>query len=895
MIYKKIIGFAFCLSLVLISQSLCGQVRLPKLVRDSMVVQRDIKLKIWGWAAPAEKVNITFNGKKYKATTGTDGKWVVELPPMKAGGPFTMNIKASNEITIKNILVGDVWICSGQSNMVHYLDLHKERYADEIAQANYPEIRHFLISTRTNLQGPVDDLPGGFWKSANPQDVKRFSVVAYFFARKIYEKYHVPIGLINASVGGTPIEAWTSEAGLKDFSSIINTVQKNKDTTYVNRANRMAAAANRANAQRKPEDKGLTEAKVWYDTTYAPKNWHDINIPGYWEDQGIKDLDGVVWYRREIDVPASMTNMPAKVSLGRIVDADFLYVNGVQAGNTGYQYPQRKYQLPAGLLKPGKNIFVIRVLNNSGKGGFVPDKPYSITAGGQTLDLKGTWQYKVGEAYVRNGSGGGGIAAQNQPTALFNAMIAPITNYGIKGILWYQGESNTSRAEEYAKLLPAFIADWRNQWKQGDIPFLYVQLPNFMDANYLPSESEWAILRNSQLKALSIPNTAMAVAIDLGEWNDIHPGNKKPIGERLALAAQRLAYNDKDVVYSGPAFSASSIAGNKVTMSFNHTGSGLISCDGEELRLFAIAGEDKKFAWAQAIIKGDKIEVWNEGILNPVYVRYAWADNPDGANLCNKEGLPASPFEAQVADINKLWHGKRAAVVLTYDDALDVQLDNAIPALDSLGLKGSFYLSASFPGSKNRIQDWRKAARNGHELGNHTLYHPCDASKPGRSWVTPQNDLSKYTTDQIVREVEMTNVFLESLDGKKERTFAYTCGDMETGSGSFVEAIKNQFVSMRGVSSRVNKLETLDLTNIDCFVVDNNNANQLVQWAEKAKEENGLLVVLFHGVGGGHSINTDRKKHNDFLKYLKDHPDDFWVTTMLEASKHSIQMRKNKK
>ncbi len=257
-------------------------------------------------------------------------------------------------------------------------------------------------------------------------------------------------------------------------------------------------------------------------------------------------------------------------------------------------------------------------------------------------------------------------------------------------------------------------------------------------------------------------------------------------------------------------------------------------------------------------------------------------------NLPELGNIASSRFQAA----DKLWHGKKAAVVLTYDDALEVQLDNVIPALDSLGFKGSFYLSASFPGSKNRIKDWRKAAANGHELGNHTLFHPCDASKPGRSWVSPSNDLSKYTTDQIVREIEMTNIFLESLDGKKERTFAYTCGDTETGEGSFIDKIKNQFVSMRGVQSRINKLETLDLTNLDCVAVDNSNADQLVAWAEKAKDEHGLMVVLFHGVGGGHSINTDRKKHNDFLKYLKNHPDDFWVTTLLDASKHCIQQSK---
>jgi sialate O-acetylesterase len=641
---KIIFGVILFLGCLFDGRLVLAQVRLPRFVRDSMIVQRDAKLKIWGWAAKGEKVNVSFNGKNFKATTGLDGKWSLWLTPIKAGGPYTMNIKASNQITINNILAGDVWICAGQSNMVHNMDLHKERYAEDIAQANYPEIRQFLVPTLTNLQTPVEDIPKGNWKSATPHDVLKFSVVAYFFAKKLYEKYHVPIGLINASVGGTPIEAWTSEEGLKEFPDLLPIVKKNKDTTYVNGTNRSAQASNNQRAKRKQEDKGLIGPKPWYDTTYVPKNWNTINIPGYWEDQGIKDLDGVVWYRREIEVPASMTGIPAKIALGRIVDADFLYVNGVLAGNTTYQYPQRRYQLKPGLLKPGKNILVIRVLNNGGKGGFVPDKPYYLSAGGQTIDLKGYWQYKVGEVYSRDRSGGGGISFQNQPTALFNAMVAPFTNFAVKGFLWYQGESNSSKAEEYGKLLPALIADWRNQWKQGDLPFLYVQLPNFMEVNYSPSESEWAQLRESQLKALSVPNTAMAVAIDLGEWNDIHPDNKKPIGERLALAAQRIAYGDKDVVYSGPIYQSSRIEGNKIIINFSHTGSGLISIDGEDLNQFAIAGADKKFVWAHAIIENNTVVVWSDDIANPVYVRYAWANNPQGANLYNKEQLPASPF-----------------------------------------------------------------------------------------------------------------------------------------------------------------------------------------------------------------------------------------------------------
>ncbi|MDP4261457.1 MAG: sialate O-acetylesterase [Bacteroidota bacterium] len=637
---KRIVFFILLSFSLLVSGA---QVRLPRLVRDSMVLQREAKVNIWGWAAKGEKIQVRFNGKTYKTTAGADGKWVIVLLPQKAGGPYTMDIIASNKITLNDILIGDVWICSGQSNMVHQMELHSIRYADDIAQANYPEIRHFWIPTLTDMQGPKDDLPAGYWKSANPQDVRQFSAVAYFFARMIYEKYHIPIGLINASVGGTPVEAWTSEEGLKEFPSLLSTIQKNKDTAFINSMSRRAFA-NTAN--RPPmQDKGLTGSKTWFDTSYIPKGWHPINIPGYWEDQGIKDLDGIVWYRKEIDIPASMTGIPAKVFLGRIVDADVLYVNGKQVGNTTYQYPQRRYQLPAGLLKAGKNLFVIRVINNFGKGGFVPDKPYCLIAGNDTIDLKGYWQYKVGDVFIpQRGFGGGGISAQNQPSALYNAMIAPLINYTIKGILWYQGEANTGRAEEYAKLQPAMIADWRHQWKEGHIPFLYVQLPGFMEMNYLPSESQWAALRESQLKSLAVPNTGMAVAIDLGEWNDIHPDKKKEVGVRLALAAEKIAYSEKGIVYSGPVYQSAAIEGNKITISFSNTGSGLTTSDGEELSQFAIAGADKKFMWAKAKIEGDKVVVWSDAVTNPMYVRYAWADNPDGANLFNKEGLPASPF-----------------------------------------------------------------------------------------------------------------------------------------------------------------------------------------------------------------------------------------------------------
>lgn len=635
---KKLITIVFCL---IMTCSISAQITLPQIIRDSMILQRDSKINIWGWASKGEKVSVRFNGKTYRTKTGDDGKWKLKLSQMKAGGPYTMDISGKNKITLYDILIGDVWFCAGQSNMVHQMKLHAVLYGDEIANANYSEIRQFWVPNTTNLQCPQSELQSGSWKSANPNDVKEFSAVAYFFAKALYEKYHVPIGIINASWGGIPIESMMSEESLQSFPDILKTIEKNKDTAYVNSVNRKAFAA--AKNIKRPEDKGITEK--WFSPSYQPKEWHRIAIPGYWEDEGAKGLNGVVWYCREINVPASMTHVAAKVFLGRIVDADELYINGIKVGSTGYMYPQRRYAIPDGVLKPGKNLFVIRVTNNFGKGGFVPDKPYQLIAGNDTIDLTGYWQYKVGMLNVphRGGFAGFNIALQNQPTALYNSMIAPLTDYTIKGFVWYQGESNTGNPQEYAKLQPTMITDWRNKWNEGELPFLFVQLPGFGDYNYLPSESQWALFREAQAQSLSVPNTAMAVAIDVGEWNDIHPDRKKPVGDRLALASEKIAYGE-NIVYSGPVYQSSVIDGNKIIISFTQAGTGLTTNDGESPAEFAIAGEDKKFVWADARINGNKIIVSSEEVPNPKYVRYAWADAPVNPNLINKKGLPAAPF-----------------------------------------------------------------------------------------------------------------------------------------------------------------------------------------------------------------------------------------------------------
>ena len=637
------------------NSNLNAQIKLPKLISDGMVLQRDVEIPIWGWASANEMIVVRFNGKTYKTTASASGEWKVEMRKMKSGGPYTMTVSGKNKVDIKDILIGDVWLCTGQSNMVHQLDIHDVRYADEIATANNPSIRHFKVPTTTSISGPQDDLDGGEWQKAVGEEVRPFSAVAYFFAKKIYEKNQIPIGLINASVGGTPIEAWIPKEGYKDFPDILKIIEENQDTTFVNNLKKNQPSVPKEVVEE--TDKGLIGELPWYDINFEPKNWRGINLPGYWEDQGVKDLNGVVWYRRDIDIPASMVGEKARVFLGRIVDADELYINGVKVGNKTYQYPQRRYDVPDHLLKAGKNVFVVRVTNNYGKGGFVPDKPYYVFTEKDTVDLKGYWEYKVGDVFkpfdfstVSKGNSDEPrprrINPQNEPTSLYNGMVAPYHQIPLKGILWYQGESNTGNPKAYEAYQRTLISGLRASFNQPNLPFIYAQLPNFMDVSYLPSESNWAELREAQLKASSLPNTAMTVNIDLGEWNDIHPDNKKDVGERMALAGLKLAYNE-DVVYSGPIYDSYKIEDNKVIITFKHVGSGLTTNDGDALSEFAIAGDDKKFVWAKAKIEGDKVIVWSDEVPNPKYVRYAWADNPDNPNLYNKEGLPASPFRIE--------------------------------------------------------------------------------------------------------------------------------------------------------------------------------------------------------------------------------------------------------
>jgi sialate O-acetylesterase len=353
------------------------------------------------------------------------------------------------------------------------------------------------------------------------------------------------------------------------------------------------------------------------------------------------NVNGAVWFRKKIQVPASMIGKEAKLEMGRIVDADSVFVNDQFVGNTSYQYPPRRYELAKNQLHEGENEITIKVINNSGRGGFVLDKKYELTTKNDTINLQGEWKYKLGIAAT---SLPGETFVRWKPIGLYNAMIAPLTNYGIKGFLWYQGEANTSNPSNYEMLMQTLIADWRAKWNNNNLPFLYVQLPNFMEPNKMPVESNWASFRQQQFNIMKVPNTGMAVAIDLGDWNDIHPENKLDVGHRLALLARKNIYNEKNIVAQGPLYKSMIIDKGKCIVAFTDIGSGLILNAGNKLNQFQIAGADKVFKWAKAEIINNQVVVWDEAMNNPMYVRYAWGDNPVGANLYNKEGLPASPF-----------------------------------------------------------------------------------------------------------------------------------------------------------------------------------------------------------------------------------------------------------
>ena len=641
------------LPLCLAASPALAAVRLPALVGSHMVLQRERPLALWGWAAVGERVHLTFRGKTYAAAApDAAGRWQVMLPAMPAGGPYKLTVQGRNTIVLTDILVGDVWLASGQSNMQFKVKDRPGGYqpvqnADqEIAKANWPKIRCFTVA-QTIAYRPQPTVAGSGWQVCSPATVAEFSAVAYFFGRELYQKYHVPIGLLVSSWGGTPAEAWTSAEGLKTLPEFGATLTDFARRRTLLMADQQAFETSQRSFFKniRTYDQGyLPGGQTWAAPEFDAQAWSQMTLPGLWEaTPGLNTYDGIVWFRKEIDLPAAMAGQPLTLSVGKVDDVDSTFFNGVRVGSTsGYDTP-RVYQIPAALVRPGRNVIAVRVLDTGGGGGIWGEAAtLNLTGLGGALPLAGPWQYKVGldpkNLPVPVFPGGG----QQAPATLFNGMIAPLIPFALKGAIWYQGETNAERAEQYRTLFPAMITDWRRRWGQ-EFPFLFVQLANFRAARPQPAESDWAELREAQAQTLALPRTALATAIDIGDPDDIHPHNKQEVGRRLALAARRVAYGDKAVVYSGPTYAGMTPTGAAIRLKFKNTGAGLLVKNNAALQGFAIAGTDRKFYWATARLDGNDVLVESDQVKTPVAVRYDWADNPNG-NLLNKEGLPALPF-----------------------------------------------------------------------------------------------------------------------------------------------------------------------------------------------------------------------------------------------------------
>jgi sialate O-acetylesterase len=639
-----------------------AKVRLPQLISDGIVFQRNEPIRIWGWADPNERVTVSFMGTTAKTRANKSGHWTIELPAQQAGGPYTLNV---NELKVDNILIGEVWLCSGQSNMETPMGRVAEMFPQEIAAIDNPMIRHFKTALRYNVDGAADDLQG-VWKEATQENILNFSATAYFFGKYLYEHFKVPIGLFNSSVGGSPIEAWLSPQAAKQFPDLAEQLQQLTDRALQDSAQQVMrklregargrASAPAAGEQPKPVDAG---AGKWMRTDWNDTDWAQIYMPGYLSEKNVVFNNGVIWLRKTVELPPSWNGKSGYLRMGTMVDSDSAFVNGQFVGSTGYQYPPRKYAIPAGVLQTGKNVIAIRLTCNARGGGWVEEKPYQLMVGDESIDLTGDWKYSIGldnppaMSFMMQRRGGASFKmpptpGQNSPTALYNAMIAPAKSYRFKGVVWYQGESNAGQ-KNYGKRFEALVDTWRTTFDNPDLPVLYVQLPNFMKPERYQAGSSWAVTRDIQRRSLGIPHTGMIVTLGLGEWNDIHPLNKRDVGYRLALQARRVAYGETGFVSYGPRFVGMEAARDgSLILTFDTDGSRIYS--NLRLRGFVVAGTDGKYVEAEATpIAANKVKVWSRAVRWPVSVRYAWADNPMDANLKDTEGLPAGTFEASIA------------------------------------------------------------------------------------------------------------------------------------------------------------------------------------------------------------------------------------------------------
>jgi len=635
---KQLVIVLFLIFLTGHTDQLFANVKPAKIFGTNMVLQAGIENTIWGWADKNEKVSIAMNGKEIKTRADKNGKWVVKLPLMEYGGPYTMILSGKNQVQFTNVMIGEVWVCSGQSNMDFPVSgvLNTK---EEIANANFPKIRLFTVPKNAS-QKPFPDLEKGEWIECSPSSVADFSAVGYFFGRKVYQDLNVAVGLIQTSWGGTVAETWTSSETIKNDSDFVESWTELQRADFSNYKMDLKERIKMVLGDLPNKDNGLelNYNKVGFDDSA----WETIKSPKIWEDQGYRGFNGIAWYRKSIELDKKQSESGIVLSLGKIDDYDVCWVNGVEVGKTNVYTMDRIYPVPASILKEGKNVIVLKITDAGGGGGmYSPAKDVYLTSGNTKISLAGDWKIKFTEITPEDHA----LNSNDYPTLLFNGMINPIVPYGIKGAIWYQGEANVLRSKQYQRVFPNLITDWRNHWGLGNFPFFWVQLANFTEPVEQPSESTWAELREAQTMTLKLPNTGMASAIDIGDAKDIHPKNKQEVGRRLALNALKVAYG-KDVVTAGPTFEGMNVKGSNVFVKFDNTGTGLnVKSKYGYINGFSLSGTDGKFYWAEGtLLNNNTIVLRSKEVPTPVAVRYGWADNPDDLNLYNSEGLPANPF-----------------------------------------------------------------------------------------------------------------------------------------------------------------------------------------------------------------------------------------------------------
>lgn len=519
-------------------QPMEAKVTLPYLIGDGMVVQRNTPVKLWGWAEPGEKVNVVLGtrGKAYTVTASDDGSWFMETEELKPGGPYEIRV---NDITIKNVLCGDVFLCSGQSNMELPVSRVMDMFSEEVNSYENKEIRQFLVPQVTSFHGTLDNTAPSQWKSCTQGNVREFSAIAYFFAKGLYSETGIPVGIINSSWGGTPVEAWTSEPTMQRWPQAVSQKRMYEDDGYRERLKKVEGENfYRWNMQLDKGDPGLEEEVKWIASDYPDTDWEEVDLIG--DSWGLDKergqwapVNGSHWLRRHVPLTTAQAAGEALLRMGCIEGADSAFVNGVFVGTVGYQYPPRIYKVPGGTLHEGDNVVTVRVISQGGEPKAVPEKPYMlITSAGDTVSLEGKWKHRIGS---RMPKGPDMIFWHYTPIVLYDAMIAPLFNFPVAGIVWYQGESNVGNRDQYFDMLSAMIADWRKGYGREDIPFYIVELADFLHPDDKGGRQAWAEMRVQQARVADADVHATLIKnSDCGEWNDIHPLDKKTPGQRIA-------------------------------------------------------------------------------------------------------------------------------------------------------------------------------------------------------------------------------------------------------------------------------------------------------------------------------------------------------------------------